>query len=365
MYTLPPRAATPTFSLAAGIYTSKQKVTIADSTPGATVYYTTDGSMPSKSSSVYRGPIDIIYPDTPLQAFAIASGYSISKVASATYMINLPVAAPPTFSVESGTYTTPQKVTISDATPGAIIHYQINTGFPIASSPIYTGPITDSSSEYIWRWRQPATITRVNSRPHPTTLIRDRGSLRLLHHRRINPNYAFNTVLRTNHCVLHADAEGNCTGRGRYRQRSHKRRLHHQPANARFLHHRHCNQNGSRSDFRKYLYDHLDAHGRIHGRDPSELRDFSQSSERSCDMQHSNFSDHQWRCSANHSYGEHNCGRLHFQPVGKFVRAIRGRRCALVHFARRYSSPPAEVAEHSRYRRTAFLHWAIELWWGR
>ncbi len=89
-------------------------------------------------------------PITPLQAFAIASGYSISEVASATYMINLPVAAPPTFSVESGTYTTPQKVTISDATPGAIIHYQINTGFPIASSPIYTGPITVSSSEYIW-----------------------------------------------------------------------------------------------------------------------------------------------------------------------------------------------------------------------
>ncbi|KAA6457651.1 hypothetical protein DYQ86_22705, partial [Acidobacteria bacterium AB60] len=37
------RAATPTFSVAPGSYPSAQTITITDTTPGATIYYTTDG----------------------------------------------------------------------------------------------------------------------------------------------------------------------------------------------------------------------------------------------------------------------------------------------------------------------------------
>ena len=134
VYTLPPQAATPTFSLPAGTYTSKQTVTISDSTTGATIYYSTNGSIPTTSSSVYHGPISIVDPTTTLQAIATAS---------------VPLASAPTFSVDSGTYATPQTVSITDSTPGAIIQYQTGT-FPTASSPIYSGPITVSSSEYIY-----------------------------------------------------------------------------------------------------------------------------------------------------------------------------------------------------------------------
>jgi N-acetylneuraminic acid mutarotase len=149
VYTLPPQAATPTFSLPAGTYTSKQTVTISESTPGATIYYSTNGSIPTTSSSVYHGPISVVDPTTTLQAIATASGHTTSDVASAIYLINIPLASAPTFSVDSGTYATPQTVSISDSTPGAIIHYQINT-YSTATSPVYSGPITVSSSETLY-----------------------------------------------------------------------------------------------------------------------------------------------------------------------------------------------------------------------
>ncbi len=89
--------ATPSFSLPSGTYSAAQTVTISDVTPGATIYYTTDGTSPTTGSSVYSGPISISSTET-LRALAKASGYSSSAIIAATYTINLP----PSFTV-SGT----------------------------------------------------------------------------------------------------------------------------------------------------------------------------------------------------------------------------------------------------------------------
>jgi sugar lactone lactonase YvrE len=79
-------AATPEFSMPAGYYASAQNISIIDSTPGATVYYTTDGSTPSTDSAVYSGPVRV-GATTTLVAMAVAPGYSASQDAFVTYYV--------------------------------------------------------------------------------------------------------------------------------------------------------------------------------------------------------------------------------------------------------------------------------------
>ena len=83
----PPPAATPTFLPAAGNYTSQQMVTISDTTSGATIYFTTDGSTPTVSNTKFTSPIPVGATET-IKAIAVATGFSTSAVGSATYTFN-------------------------------------------------------------------------------------------------------------------------------------------------------------------------------------------------------------------------------------------------------------------------------------
>jgi hypothetical protein len=140
-------AATPTFSPAAGTYTSAQTVTIADATPNAVIYYTLDGSTPTAASTAYNTPLTI-GTTTTIAAIATATGYTASAAASATYMITPPAAAP-SFSPAAGTYTSAQTVTIADTTPGAVIHYTLDGSTPTGASPVYAAPISVGSTTSI------------------------------------------------------------------------------------------------------------------------------------------------------------------------------------------------------------------------
>jgi len=117
-YTPSSSAATPTFSPAGGAYTSAQSVHITDATSNATIYYTTNGSTPTTSSTMYTGPITVSSTEA-IEAIATASGYTTSAVATAAYTINLPApgftlsASPTSVSVAQGGTRT-STITVTD-----------------------------------------------------------------------------------------------------------------------------------------------------------------------------------------------------------------------------------------------------------
>ena len=89
----PQTVTTPTFSPAAGTYTTTQNVTISCTTPGATIRYTIDGNDPTASSAVYSSAITVSA-TTTIKAKAFMSGMTDSAIASATYTIGSTPPAP-------------------------------------------------------------------------------------------------------------------------------------------------------------------------------------------------------------------------------------------------------------------------------
>src|SRR5580658_5110900 len=143
-------AATPTISPAAGTISTTQQITISDTTSGYAIYYTTNGAALSVTSTeLYSGPFTLPASAT-VEAMAVATGYSNSAVASASYTVQSSQAATPTFSEGTGTYSGTQSITLNDTTSGATIYYAINAT-PTTSSTKYTAGavITVSTSETI------------------------------------------------------------------------------------------------------------------------------------------------------------------------------------------------------------------------
>ena len=79
--------ATPAFSVASSEIDSGTEVTITCGTEGAKIYYTTDGSNPTVSSSEYTTAISVTEAVT-LKAIAVKSGMNDSAVASVSYTVS-------------------------------------------------------------------------------------------------------------------------------------------------------------------------------------------------------------------------------------------------------------------------------------
>jgi hypothetical protein len=138
-----PTAATPTFTPAAGAYGPTQSVAIATTTGGATIYYTTNGTTPTTSSTVYSTPVSVTATET-LNAIAVESGYTNSAVGTAAFTIN-GAAATPVFSPAAGTFSSTQSVTLTDGTSGSSIFYC--TSSPCTSGgTLYTAALSTSST---------------------------------------------------------------------------------------------------------------------------------------------------------------------------------------------------------------------------
>jgi hypothetical protein len=152
----------PTFSPAAGTYHDTLFATIACSTPGATLRYTTDGSTPAATNgTIYSSPIPI-NSNTTLKAIACETGLNDSSITSGSYVL---VAGAPTFNPAAGSYTNDQTVTLSSVTPGAVIRYTVDGTLPTSTSgALYCSPLAISTNTTLQ-----AIATRTNLPDSPVT----------------------------------------------------------------------------------------------------------------------------------------------------------------------------------------------------
>ncbi len=88
LYSTPIQVAAPTMSPNGGTFTAPVSVTLS-APVGASIYYTTNGSTPTTSSSLYTAPMTLSS-TTTLKAIAVKNGMLNSTVASASFTINLP-----------------------------------------------------------------------------------------------------------------------------------------------------------------------------------------------------------------------------------------------------------------------------------
>lgn len=130
-YPLQCAAPTITYSSATG------KITITSTTPVSTIYYTTDGTIPSSSNgTTYSAPFDVSAPIT-IKAIATKSGYWDSEVTTKSF----DQVATPSIQDDGS-----NAISITCATAGATIYYTTDGSTPTTSSTVYSSPLTENVS---------------------------------------------------------------------------------------------------------------------------------------------------------------------------------------------------------------------------
>ena len=131
--------ATPTLTPPGGTYPSGFVVYISCATPGATIYFTIDGSEPTENSpgrvSPYGGTVGFgVSSSSTYKAKAYKTGMTPSAVKTASFIITQ--VDTPKFTLGDYRLTSPTNATITCDTPGAVIHYTTNGSDPTESSTI-------------------------------------------------------------------------------------------------------------------------------------------------------------------------------------------------------------------------------------
>lgn len=127
------KVATPTIQQETGTH----NVSITTATPGATIYYTIDGTTPTTSSTLYTGASEELG-GKPIKAIAVKDNMINSDIGEGEIDIR---CATPAISFDNIT----SKVSITCGTEGSTIYYTIDNSEPTTTSTAYTGPFSVTS----------------------------------------------------------------------------------------------------------------------------------------------------------------------------------------------------------------------------
>ncbi|WP_379129104.1 glycoside hydrolase family 3 N-terminal domain-containing protein [Paenibacillus sp. sgz500958] len=137
------KAAAPRVSHEAGQKGDEQIITLGSSIAGAKIYYTTDGTLPTKDSIRYSGPVTIS-PSKVLRAITVVEGMADSYIS-----FSAAATAPPKASPGTGTYNNRISVNLTSKTAGAAIYFTVDGTAPTTSSTLYSGPISVNSDTIV------------------------------------------------------------------------------------------------------------------------------------------------------------------------------------------------------------------------
>ena len=129
----PSKVSTPIFGVTAGTYNEAKSVTLSCATAGASIYYTTDGSTPTTSSTAYSGAIAVDV-TTTIKAKAFKDGLDDSDLASATYTLK---CATPTITKADGVFVSSKEITMTSSTGASIYYTSDGSTTPTTSSTAY------------------------------------------------------------------------------------------------------------------------------------------------------------------------------------------------------------------------------------
>ena len=151
----PATVAMPVFTPSAGTYASAQSVSITDATSGATIYYTTNGTSPTTSSTVYSGAIAVSTSET-IEAIAVKSGMNNSAVGTAAYVIN----------ASSGTVLAPSSLTAVASTNAQTYLNWAPSSTPGVNYLVFRGTtpgFTPSTSNLVCTYSQSVNLAAASS----------------------------------------------------------------------------------------------------------------------------------------------------------------------------------------------------------
>lgn len=126
----------PSFSLEEGTYVKPDPVELLSDEPGV-IYYTLDGSEPTKDSLLYENPISLEEGITEISAVFFNEKGIPSKKRTYRYEVMLNIPDPPILITEGGSYNTPNPIGVKDC-EGVSFYYTESGVTP-----------TDESDEYV------------------------------------------------------------------------------------------------------------------------------------------------------------------------------------------------------------------------